>query len=250
MDFNYKKPSHIFALFLVILSLILFVVLPIISFVQGLSVDPGEEYQQLPENIRLLTEILIVVFQLALVFFFMIAVPIIWYLLVNDLSIKQSLKRMRLTLERIDEAILFGFLGAISIYALFFLIEFLVLASGMVNPEDLSNVPELDALFSPSVLVLLVVTQPIAEEIYFRGFILEKVEGYGGIFLGLVISSILFGIAHIGYNKELIVALSFVMGLILGFIVIKTKNLYSSIFAHIAMNSVVIVLYLVFEYGG
>jgi len=85
-------------------------------------------------------------------------------------------------------------------------------------------------------MFFLVAIQPIGEEIYFRGFLYDKIENYASGPFAVVITAVLFGIAHMSYGKEIPVIMIILMGLVLGFIVYKTKNLYSSIIAHIIFN--------------
>ena len=105
-----------------------------------------------------------------------------------------------------------------------------------IKPQDLSNFPELQKLFSWPTLFFLVAIQPIGEEIFFRGFLYDKIENYAGGPFAVVITAILFGIAHMSYGKEIPVILIILMGLVLGYIVYRTRNLYSAIIAHILFN--------------
>jgi len=70
----------------------------------------------------------------------------------------------------------------------------------------------------------------------FRGFLFKKIESYGGGFLAIISTAFLFGIAHMSYGKAAPVILVMIMGLVLGYVVYKTKNLYSAIIAHVAFN--------------
>jgi len=105
-----------------------------------------------------------------------------------------------------------------------------------MKQQDLSNMPELQSLFSWPVMFFLIAIQPIGEEIYFRGFLFDKIENYAGGPIAVVISAVLFGIAHLSYGKIIPVLMIFLMGLVLGYIVYKSRNLYSSIIAHIVFN--------------
>jgi membrane protease YdiL (CAAX protease family) len=102
--------------------------------------------------------------------------------------------------------------------------------------QDLSNIPDIQRLFSWPVLFFLVTIQPIGEEIFFRGFLFEKIEHFGGGIVAIFITAFLFGLAHMSYGKIFPVLMPMVMGIVLGYIIFKTKNLYSSIIAHIIFN--------------
>ena len=64
----------------------------------------------------------------------------------------------------------------------------------------------------------------------------EKIEKHSGSVPAVFFTAFLFGIAHMSYGKIFPVLMPMVMGVILGFIILKTKNLYSSIIAHVAFN--------------
>jgi hypothetical protein len=164
-----------------------------------------------------------------------ILVPFAWYYFVNNLKLKGIFNRIRLVSENIDKAFLWGLLSAIIIFLLIFVIEFALIGLG-VDVQDLSNIPDLQSLFSWPVMFFLVTIQPIGEEIFFRGFLFEKIEGYGGEIVAIIITAFLFGIAHMSYGKLYPVLIPILIGIILGFVVAKTKNLYSSIIAHIVFN--------------
>jgi membrane protease YdiL (CAAX protease family) len=164
-----------------------------------------------------------------------ILVPFAWYYFVNKSSFKDIKSRIKLVSQNIDKAFLLGILSAVVIFILIFIIELVLISSG-IEAQDLSNFPELQKLFSWPTMFFLVAIQPIGEEIYFRGFLFDKIENYAGGPFAVVITAVLFGIAHMSYGKEIPVIMIMIMGLVLGYIVYKTRNLYSSIIAHIVFN--------------
>ena len=87
MDFNYKKPSHYFALLLVAFTFLAFIVIPIFSFF-GLSLNnqPGQ-IGEISDSIGIFFGIIILIIQLVLVITLFILVPILWYYLVNNYNI-------------------------------------------------------------------------------------------------------------------------------------------------------------------
>jgi len=88
-------------------------------------------------------------------------------------------------------------------------------------------------------IVLMVVgvgiLAPIAEELFFRGLLYDWFRQKTGVVGGMLISSLLFGLAH--YDSLAVVGSSFVMGLAMAFAVEKTRSLWISIFMHVATNS-------------
>jgi uncharacterized protein len=246
MDFDYRKFTHLLALFLIIVSIFVILILPVLSFFDFFPSISAVEYPEMNESIRLMLELFTLFVQLFITFLTFILFPILWYLLVNSISFKKALLRMRITLENIDIAFLWGILTVALILAITFFINFLLQQSG-ADLSDLSNIPDLEALFSPAILLFLVAVMPVAEEIFFRGFLMEKFESFAGKNFAIVLSSVLFGVAHMGYGKIYPAVLPIIIGLLLGYIVIKTKNLFAAIIAHVTFNVIVLVLYFAFK---
>lgn len=72
----------------------------------------------------------------------------------------------------------------------------------------------------------------IVEEFAFRGVILGKLRKYGDNF-AIVVSAVLFGIMHGNLTQA---PFAFVIGLILGFAVVKTNTIITSMFIHFLNN--------------
>lgn len=70
---------------------------------------------------------------------------------------------------------------------------------------------------------------PIYEEVLYRGIIYNKLRKHFGVFLGILMSSILFSVGHLDWSSLL---QFFVTGLILCYIYEKTKNLFYPIIFH------------------
>jgi membrane protease YdiL (CAAX protease family) len=90
-------------------------------------------------------------------------------------------------------------------------------------------------LFNFKILALITVllVSPIYEEIIFRGLILNALRERHSETLSIVISAILFSIVHLNLVQ---CVNTFLIGLILGLIYVKTESLYIVIFAHIFHN--------------
>lgn len=244
MDFNYKKPLHLFALFLIFLSVSFLIILPVLSY--GGYIGNLQD-SETTESLGMISEILLLFFQLAMSIVLLVLFPIIWYYLVNNLSAKEALSKMKLKLENIDIAFMWGISTAVLIFVIFFIVNIFIALFFNLDSENLSNVEDLEALFSPVSLFILVATQPIAEEIFFRGFLLDKIDSYAGQNIAIVSTAILFGLAHASYGKLYPIILPMIMGILLGYIVVRTKNLTTAIIAHVCFN--VGVLFLAFLAG-
>jgi hypothetical protein len=153
------------------------------------------------------------------------------------------LSRLNLRLEGIDTAVLWGVVTAISLFVIVTVFTSVLIQLGY-EPEELSNIPDLQRYFSLPSLFFLIAIQPVGEEIFFRGFLLEKINTIAGKNMAILGTGLLFGLAHMSYGKIYPIIMPIVMGILLGAIVFKTKNLYSAITAHIMFNLTSFMLYI------
>jgi membrane protease YdiL (CAAX protease family) len=236
MDFNFKKPTHIIALLLILITFTLIIFLPIFTFFGLFPSTQSLDYQNFPDSYRLIFEIFVLFFQLVFVIFLMVIFPFVWYILVNRFNFKKILSQLKLTFDNIEIAFLWGIITSILIFAISFVIGIIIVVVFNLNTQDISNIPDLEALFSPVVLFLLVAIQPVAEEIFFRGFLLDKISSLTSQNVAIFSTAILFGLAHATYLKVYPIILPMIMGVLLAYVVIKTKNLYTVIIAHVCFN--------------
>ena len=107
-------------------------------------------------------------------------------------------------------------------------------------PPDLSNSFDKPLGFSRLGLAFVVVViAPIAEETFFRGFVLQGLTHWTGPFGVAIGSSLLFALSHASIGM-LIPA--FLSGMILAWAFMKTRSLTPGIFAHSMQNSLAFVL--------
>ena len=91
--------------------------------------------------------------------------------------------------------------------------------------------------FPLGILSLGVVTG-FCEEILFRGFVMRGFENsFKSKFLAIFLSSLLFAIVHLSMMGSISL---FVLAMFMGFLVVKTDSIYTSIGCHAAYNSVVL----------
>ena len=74
----------IFALILVTLSFFFFLIVPILSFAGTFPSTQSIEFQEISDSIKLISEIFFLLFQLILVYGFMVVIPFLWYIFVNN----------------------------------------------------------------------------------------------------------------------------------------------------------------------
>ena len=245
MDFDAKKPSHIFALLVLVVAFAMVILLPIYSFFNASLSIESTQMEAASGLFRVIVEVVALIIQILLVAIgIFIVVPFLWYKLVNKLSFKEILSRIKLRKEGMDMAILWGVVSTIAMFAIIFVIG-IILALYGVNLDDSSNITDLEQLFSLPSIFIIVAFQPIGEEIFFRGFLLDKINSLAGQQTAIVVTSILFGIAHLTYGNIYPAIMTGMLGLILAYMVLKTKNLVTAIVAHILFNVASVTLYVI-----
>lgn len=242
MDFNVKKPTHLVALLGLLGSLALFIVFPLVSLF--LPTEIPAIYSPLMSPLQKLTVEMVLLFvQFLFVFAGLIFVPLLWYKVVNQISLKEMFSRLQLKKEGLDMALLWGFLTVIVAFGITLTIGLVYMYLTKIDPNTLSNIPDLQQLFSIPSLYLLVAIQPFCEEFFFRGFLFEKIQKTAGIPLAVIITSVLFGVSHLSYTYAYAALTAVFLGVLFSLVVIKTKNLYAAIFAHTLINIVSLTLY-------
>lgn len=94
--------------------------------------------------------------------------------------------------------------------------------------EESALVPQIQSFLDWPLVFTISLVAAITEEVYFRGILQPRV--------GIVASSLLFGIIHIGYGTVLQVAVPFVLGAFFGLLARWTRGLWAPIAAHFAFN--------------
>ncbi|MCT4688702.1 CPBP family intramembrane glutamic endopeptidase [Vallitalea sp.] len=109
----------------------------------------------------------------------------------------------------------------------------------MININEL--VPEYEELMASIsnnnfyiTLISVGILAPIFEELLYRGIVLNKLRNGFSIFGAVMIQAIFFGIGHMNLVQG---TYAFLIGIILGYVVVWTGSLYSSIILHIVINS-------------
>ena len=84
--------------------------------------------------------------------------------------------------------------------------------------------------YNALIFLLIVIFGPIVEELLFRGVILNRLAVKWGLTVSIILSSLLFGILHLDLIG------SFIFGLMMAVIYIKTQTLWAPIICHILNN--------------
>ncbi|PLR82253.1 CPBP family intramembrane glutamic endopeptidase [Bacillus sp. V33-4] len=93
----------------------------------------------------------------------------------------------------------------------------------------------------PIVIIVSSIIGPILEEIVFRKILFGSLYKRMNFFFAALISSVIFAVAH--FELEHILLYS-AMGFTFAFLYVKTKRILVPIFAHVAMNTLVVVIQL------
>lgn len=100
-----------------------------------------------------------------------------------------------------------------------------------VGEEYLMNISSYQ--YSPSIFIYTTLLGPITEELFNRGIIYNTAQKRHGNLYAIVLSALLFAVGH--YNLiQFISALC--MGLLIGYFIVLTGNVYIGIIIHIANN--------------
>jgi sodium transport system permease protein len=90
-----------------------------------------------------------------------------------------------------------------------------------------------------AILLVFALAPAIFEEIAFRGFILSGFQSLKGKWQPILLTSLMFGLAH-GIIQQTII--TFVVGMILGLIAVQTKSILPCILFHLTHNSLAVLL--------
>jgi membrane protease YdiL (CAAX protease family) len=83
--------------------------------------------------------------------------------------------------------------------------------------------------------LMLVVIAPIAEELLFRGYIFGKLRKYAPLWVSILITSLVFAIAHRAWNVGIDV---FALSIVLCILRVVSKSLWPSIMLHMLKNGI------------
>lgn len=113
-------------------------------------------------------------------------------------------------------------------------------------PLGSNNTKEILKIIQTFPLAVLVssIIGPILEEIVFRKIIFGGLYGRFNFFISALISSVIFALAH---QEPQHILLYSSMGFTFAFLYVKTKHIVVPMFAHIAMNTFVVLIQMVYK---
>ena len=86
-----------------------------------------------------------------------------------------------------------------------------------------------------AIIVVIAIVPALLEELAFRGFILSGMQSIRSNFKAIILTSILFGVAHAVFQQSIV---TFFVGCVLGFIAVRTGSIFPCIAYHAVHNSV------------
>ena len=103
----------------------------------------------------------------------------------------------------------------------------------LVPDQNLEELAALDGIERIPTFAIVGVLAPVAEEIFFRGFLLAALVSVVGGLRGALVSSAIFSAAHLNVGTLFPI---FVMGILLSWLYLRTGSIWPPIIAHAAQN--------------
>lgn len=212
------RGARVFAAALVAVSLLYVVALPLAFLVAQLRAGGGAE----PE---ITAEALVATLLLNLLV--MGGTPL---LVVGALAPDREAVRRRLFLraERAPAATLLG--AGVAVVALLALAAVVSVVEAFTDLETNDLVRDLGRQLTWPLVLFVAAVSAVSEELYFRAFLMPRI--------GLVASSVLFGLVHVTYGTWLQVIAPMLLGVVFGVLVMRTGTLLAPIAAHFTWNFV------------
>jgi len=143
-------------------------------------------------------------------------------------------------------------LNRVSILNLFIILCMMLFSIWIVTILNLFNLWLIKAIFgrviisplpiseTPMLLNILLIggSAGICEEVMFRGVIQRSLERVS-VFWSILLTGLLFGLFHMDFQKFLG---TFLLGVLIGFIVYRTNSLFAGMFAHFTNNTLAVII--------
>ncbi len=168
---------------------------------------------------------------------FLILPPALWYINRYSAFSAAGARFKPLALKYIPVIIL---LAVCTWFTLAFIEGMMISGLMQLGFEPLEKIPAPDSAARYAIYIFTIaVSAGICEEVLFRGAIMPSLERHG-LFPALLFSAMLFALMHMSFLN---LFSTFVLGLILGLVVIKTGSLFAGILYH-SLNNFIAVTYM------
>lgn len=123
-----------------------------------------------------------------------------------------------------------------------------ILGRPIYNPQLEFIVPDKFSLVTAGAMLLVTgFIVPVAEELYFRAVLYQALRKHFGVWIGALISSLIFGALH---GEISIAGATFVMGLVLVYFFEISGSIWPSVLIHVLNNSLKLVaIYIMLAFG-
>jgi len=148
------------------------------------------------------------------------------------------LKRAPSLAELGDVIIVYGLYFATLLFATVIVSSFTSVDVNQVQDLGIADPQTFNTRFL--VFLSLVILPPISEEVLFRGFLFQKLKKHSSVIISTIVTSILFGIAHLEYGNLNWIAVidTLIFSVYLIYIFEKHKSLYSPMILHGIKNAI------------
>lgn len=149
----------------------------------------------------------------------------------------------------IAAGIFLGILGGAMMLGVSIAYMYLLMNYFGVTPDQgmFESLAALPVFVQIGIAVVAIIGAPIAEEVLFRGAMLGGFKGANKPWLGAVVSSVLFAVAHL---NPLLLPAYFLMGMILAGLYIYSRSLLAPMVAHLVNNAVAVGMLVASMIGG
>lgn len=171
---------------------------------------------------------------------FTIALLIIIFILRKEMNNRSFSKKGASFGQSVRWAISGIFLALFAQYAAAIIENLLGVKMGSENTKDILTIIEA----FPLAIIVTSIIGPILEEIVFRKIIFGALHQRFNFFISAIISSVIFAAAHMEFQHILLYS---AMGFTFAFLYVKTKSIFVPIFAHVAMNTLVVLVQSVYK---
>lgn len=162
------------------------------------------------------------------------------------LFLKKDIRERHLTRDRSSksEAIVWSIAGIFMAFmaqyvAVLIEVNLFGIEAGSENTEMIVEL----AKVTPALILVVAVIGPILEEILFRMIIFGSLYKRFNFWIAAIISSVVFAAVHLDFSHLLVYSF---MGIVFAFLYVKTKRIIVPIMAHVALNSFVMLVQVVF----
>ncbi|MCX6775826.1 MAG: type II CAAX endopeptidase family protein [Candidatus Micrarchaeota archaeon] len=167
--------------------------------------------------------------------FSLLVFPFFWNMEVKRASLGKTLNSFGIKRDKLWWNVAFGLLAtAFILYPLTGLEKVTIVYLGFDTPDVVADVIKSLPLY---MAIFTFTFTPFAEEIFFRGFLLDRI--------GIVLSSLLFAMAHFTYGSVAEFAVAFTAGLAFAVMKRRSGSLVPAITAHALFNFVTVLIFYV-----